>query len=144
MAWPGHVPASSTNFLWQITYSTEDPNGSTCKIGWKQGILLLLMVQKSGDSNQLRLVVEIPLFTTYNGFIHPRWLFGISEPSTVFPCPSQLRDWTHLLRTLWTLIPPRPGSRFTWPRAYGSLTAKESLRIPFWGDVPRIWPIKAE
>ena len=31
--------------------------------------------------NQLRLVVEIPLF--YKGFIHPRWFFGISEPSTV-------------------------------------------------------------
>ena len=27
-------------------------------------------------------MVDIPLFTT--GFIHARWLFGISEPSTVF------------------------------------------------------------
>ena len=40
----------------------------------------LLMVQKSGD-HQLRLVVEI--YHYLQGFIHPRWLFGISEPSTV-------------------------------------------------------------
>ena len=38
------------------------------------------MLQKSGD-HQLRLVDFLPLFTF--GFIHPRWLFGISEPSTV-------------------------------------------------------------
>ena len=38
-----------------------------------------LMVQKSGD-HQLRLVV---LSHYLQGFIHPRWLFGISEPSTV-------------------------------------------------------------
>ena len=37
---------------------------------------LLLMVQKSGD-HQLRLVVEIPLFTGL--CVHPRWLFGISS-----------------------------------------------------------------
>ena len=33
------------------------------------------------ETHQLRLVVEIPLL---QGFIHRRWLFGISEPSTVF------------------------------------------------------------
>ena len=37
------------------------------------------MVQKS-DDHQLRLVVH-PIIS--NVFLHPRWLFGISEPSTV-------------------------------------------------------------
>ena len=40
----------------------------------------MLMVLKSGG-HQLRLVVY-PIIL--EGFIHPRWLFGISEPSTVF------------------------------------------------------------
>ena len=46
---------------------------------WKDE-LLLLMVQKSGD-HQLRLVVVLSLFPRFEH--HPRWLFGISEPSTV-------------------------------------------------------------
>ena len=45
----------------------------------KSQMLILLMVQKSGD-HQLRLVVH-PII--YSFFLHPRWLFGISEPSTV-------------------------------------------------------------
>ena len=40
-----------------------------------------LMVRKSGKLNSWGLVVEISLFTKV--LIHPRWLFGISEPSTV-------------------------------------------------------------
>jgi len=44
--------------------------------GWQ----LLLMVQKSGGNAPVDMV-SISFFTT--GFIHPRWLFGISEPSTV-------------------------------------------------------------
>ena len=34
-------------------------------------------------------VVDIPVFT--GNFIHPRWLFGISEPSTV--CWDQSRSY---------------------------------------------------
>ena len=41
---------------------------------------LLLMVQKSGG----RAPVELgSLSHCLQGLIHPRWLFGISEPSTV-------------------------------------------------------------
>ena len=43
--------------------------------------MILLMVQKSGF-HQLRLEVDLPLFTRF--FAHPGWLFGVSEPSTVF------------------------------------------------------------
>ena len=43
-------------------------------------LVILLMVQKSGV-HQLRLVVY---HITYRGFIHSRWLCGISEPSTVY------------------------------------------------------------
>jgi len=32
-------------------------------------------------THQLRLVAEIPIFTRFQH--HPRWLFGVSEPSTV-------------------------------------------------------------
>ncbi len=46
------------------------------KVYWS---LILLMVQKSGV-HQLRLVVY-PIL--YRVLIHPRWLFGIFEPSTV-------------------------------------------------------------
>ena len=38
-------------------------------------------VDGKNPANQLRLVVEIRLFTGF--WEHPRWLFGISEPSTV-------------------------------------------------------------
>ena len=42
--------------------------------------MLLLMAE---ILHQLRLIVS-PCFSHYlQGFIHPRWLFGISEPSTV-------------------------------------------------------------
>ena len=45
--------------------------------------LLLLMVQKSGKLTQLRLVVEISLFTRFG--IHPNGgCFEISEPSTAY------------------------------------------------------------
>ena len=40
----------------------------------------LLMVQKSGDSP----VDMVNTPTGLQGFIHVRWLFGISEPSTVW------------------------------------------------------------
>ena len=40
-----------------------------------------LIVGLGWHADQLRLVVEIPLFTRFQH--HPRWLFGISEPSTV-------------------------------------------------------------
>ena len=44
-------------------------------------LLLLLMVQKS-SVHHLRLVVDNPIiFRAF--YIHPKWLFGISEPSTV-------------------------------------------------------------
>ena len=39
------------------------------------------MVQKSGE-HQLRLVGYLPLFARFQH--HPRWLFGISEPSTTY------------------------------------------------------------
>ena len=49
--------------------------------------LQLLMVQKSGKLTSWgwKLVVEIPWFTGFD-IKHPRWLFGISEPSTVSRC----------------------------------------------------------
>ena len=51
------------------------------------GTLQLLMVQKSGKLTSWgwKLVVEIPWFTGFD-IKHPRWLFGISEPSTVSRC----------------------------------------------------------
>ena len=55
----------------------------TISPSWKMSPLWgiqVLLVQKSGD-HHLSLVVEIPLFTRLK--IHPRWLLGISEPSTV-------------------------------------------------------------
>ena len=62
-----------------------------------------LMVQKSGD-HQLRLVVYPGI---YRVFIHPKWLFGISEPSTV-----------HLMLDLgwivWQELITRPFWPWTW------------------------------
>ena len=43
-------------------------------------MLVLLMVQKSGD-HQFEVGSSSDYFTGV--FLHPRWLFGISEPSTV-------------------------------------------------------------
>ena len=63
-------------------------NGHPRLAGWHWGMavldmgiewnfsLILLMVQKSGV-HQLRLVVYPPV--SYNVFLHPRWLFGISS-----------------------------------------------------------------
>ena len=50
------------------------------RFGTTSGLMIPLRVQKSGD-HQLRLVVEIPLFTRL--YTSKRWVFGISEPSTV-------------------------------------------------------------
>ena len=52
------------------------------------------MEEHFGDSPVEGQVVEIPLSTT--GFIHVRWLFGISEPSTVgfIQPPNEGKDYT--------------------------------------------------
>ena len=42
--------------------------------------IILLMVQKSGE-HQLRLVVDIPLFTGFQK--HPWWLFGVSSINSI-------------------------------------------------------------
>ena len=43
-------------------------------------MFVVTTVDGRNSANQLRLVAY-PII--YRGFIHPRWLFGISEPSTV-------------------------------------------------------------
>ena len=69
----------------------------------------LLMVQKSGD-HQLIYWYFIPLFTT--GFwIHPRWLFRISEPSTVVLQDVGVSDSKLILAGCWT-------TRLTYTQAY--------------------------
>ena len=42
-------------------------------------------------------MVNIPLFT--RGFIHPNWLFGISEPSTVLQVPALIVATTNFYRS---------------------------------------------
>ena len=72
----------------------------------KESNHILLMVQKSGV-HQLRLVVYLPLFAT--GFIYPRWLLRISEPSTVpsikviFTCGAMMANLTSLKK--WDAYP---------------------------------------
>ena len=51
------------------------------------------MVQKSGESNQLRLVD-----------IHPRWLFGLSEPSTA--ALNVCKAYQELKRASLAMFPP--------------------------------------
>ena len=52
-------------------------------------ILLLLMIQKSCE-HQLRFIIFSHVFLKTN----PRWLFGISQPSTVSPFISRAWDWS--------------------------------------------------
>ena len=101
---------------WMQRLQTQSSNGrnhnwlTTVKVAWRvfahylQGVILL-MVQKSGKLTSWgRLVVYLPLF--YRVFIHPRWLFGISEPTTLWFDPSQvviacLVPWHDWLPAWW-------------------------------------------
>ena len=83
---PRHTtPKGFAWIMWQ-SMADLDLKVYTCNIEEtkKTHLKILLIVQKSGK-HQLRLVLEIPLFTT--GFIHPRWLLRISSINSILLDP---------------------------------------------------------
>ena len=83
--------SSSTLFFGKI------PESGKC---WDSNKNRLLMATRNpAFTHQLRLVVEIPLFTGFG--IHPRWLFGISSINSIGKWALQCLLYKCVRNTLW-------------------------------------------
>ena len=83
---PSHERIASTSSFCVRNLRCTAPDGSWDHMLIERLIFPInpvwLMVRKSDKLTSWGLVVEIPLFAKV--LIHPRWLFGISEPSTSY------------------------------------------------------------